>query len=70
MNLDIIKGSLSNKIGKKVIITEKGMRNRKQIFEGTIYRLYPNIFSIMTRSGEKTFSYADIATKMILIKYQ
>ena len=70
MNLDIIKNSLLNKIGKKVIITEKGMRNRKQIFEGIIYKLYPNIFSIMTRSGEKTFSYSDIATKTILIKYQ
>lgn len=70
MNIDIIKDSLSGKIGKKVIITEKGMRNKKSIYEGTIYRLYPNIFSILTRFGEKSFSYSDIATKTIIIKYQ
>lgn len=70
MNLDIIKCELSKKINKKVIITEKGMRNRKNIFEGYLYKLYPNIFSIMTKDGEKTFSYADFATKTILIKYQ
>ena len=70
MNINIIKDQLVGKIGKNVIITERGLRNKKQIFEGTIYKLYPNIFSIMTRSGEKTFSYSDIATKTILIKYQ
>lgn len=70
MNLDIIKNELSKKINKKVIITERGLRNRKNIFEGYIYKLYPNIFSIMTKNGEKTFSYADFATKTILIKYQ
>lgn len=70
MNLDLIKENLLNKIGKKVIITEKGMRNRKNIYEGTLYKLYPNIFSVMTNRGEKTFSYSDVATKTILIKYQ
>lgn len=70
MNLEIIKDNLANKIGRKVIITEKGMRNRKSIYEGVIFKLYPNIFSIKTRTGEKSFSYADIATKTIIIKYQ
>ena len=70
MNLDIIKDKIFQKIGSNVIITEKRMRNRKSIFEGYIYKLYPNIFSIMTNNGEKTFSYADYATKTIHIKYQ
>ena len=70
MNLDIIKSELSKQLNKKVIVIEKGMRNRKSIFEGYIYKLYPNIFSIMTNNGEKTFSYADYATKTIHIKYQ
>ena len=70
MNLDIIKNKLSCKIGSKVIITVKCLRNKKQIYEGTIYKMYPNIFSIMTHNGEKTFSYADLATKDILIKYE
>ncbi|MBR5662082.1 MAG: hypothetical protein IKX00_00345 [Bacilli bacterium] len=70
MNLNVIKDELEKKLNKNVIITEKGMRNRKSIFEGYIYKLYPNIFSIMTKSGEKTFAYSDIATKTIIIKYQ
>ena len=70
MNIDIIKEKLSDKIGKNVIITERGCRNKKFIYEGIIYKMYPNIFSIMTRNGEKTFSYSDIASKTIFIKYQ
>lgn len=70
MNLDIIKSKLLTKLGSEVTITVKGIRNKKSIYEGKIYKLYPNIFSIMTRNGEKTFSYADIATNDILIKYQ
>jgi len=69
MNLDSIRNMLSNKVGLNVIITVKGMRNKKQIYEGKIYKLYPNIFTIMTRNGEKSFSYADVAIKDILIKY-
>ena len=70
MNLDLIKDNLKLKIGRSVIITEKGVRNRKNIYEGKIYKLYPNIFSIMTTKGEKTFSYSDITIKNIIIKYQ
>lgn len=70
MNLDIIKSNISRNIGRKVIITEKGMRNKRSIYEGILYKLYPNIFSIKTRIGEKSFSYADVATKTILIKYE
>lgn len=70
MNIDIIKENIRLKLGRKVMITERGMRNRKQIYEGIIYKMYPNIFSIMTKTGEKTFSYSDVATKTLLIKYQ
>jgi uncharacterized protein Veg len=69
MNLNIIRDKISKQIGRSVIITVKGNRNRKQIYEGKLYKMYPNIFSIMTNSGEKTFSYSDVATKEVLIKY-
>lgn len=70
MNIDFIKEKLRKRINAKVVIIVRGMRNKKQIYEGSIYKLYPNIFSIMTHFGEKTFSYADIATKEISIKYE
>ena len=68
MNLDNIKKKIASDIGKEVTITVRGSRNRKEIYEGVLYRLYPNIFSLMTVMGEKSFSYADVATKDILIK--
>ncbi len=69
MNLDVIKKNISRKINSDVVITVRGIRNKKQIYEGKIFRLYPNIFSIMTKNGEKSFSYADVAIKDILIEY-
>jgi len=68
MNIDIIKETVKEKLGKKVSITVKCLRNKKEYYEGVLYKMYPNIFSIMTRNGEKTFSYADVATKDVLIK--
>ena len=68
MNLDDVKRKISADIGKTVILTVKGSRNRKEIYEGTLYKMYPNIFSLKTKTGEKSFSYADVATKDILIK--
>ena len=70
MNLGIIKENISHNIGKRVVVTVRCMRNKKEIYEGTIFKMYPNIFSILTKNGEKTISYADIATKDVLLKYQ
>lgn len=68
MNLDIIKKEISSNMGKNVILTVRGNRNRKEIYEGVMYKMYPNIFTLKTNNGEKSFSYADVATKDILIK--
>lgn len=70
MNLGIIKENISHNIGREVVVTVRCMRNKKEIYEGAIFKMYPNIFSILTKNGEKTFSYADIATKDVLLKYQ
>lgn len=69
MNLDVIKSKIEKMINKNVRVTVIGMRNKKEIYDGYVYKLYPNIFSVMTRNGEKSFSYADVAAKDILIKY-
>lgn len=70
MNLDIIKNDISKHVGKYVIITQRGSRNRKEIYEGYLYNIYPNIFTIKCSSSEKSFSYADVATKDVVIKYK
>lgn len=69
MNINIVKEKINRLLGKNVTLIFKGMRNKKEIYEGKIYKLYPNIFSLMTSKGEKSFSYADVATNDIIIKY-
>lgn len=69
MNIDIIKQDLHRNIGKLVRVTVYGMRNKTDYYEGTIYKLYPNIFTIMYHGEEKSFSYRDIITKDINVKY-
>lgn len=68
MNIEIIKKDLQNKIGKKVKITVYGLRNKIERYEGEIYKIYPNIFTIMTDKEEKSFTYRDIITKDINVK--
>ena len=45
------------------------MRNKTDYYEGIIYKIYPNIFTINSDYGEKSFTYRDVITKDITIKY-
>ena len=69
MNLDIVKNDLKSKIGKPVQITVYGMRNKVNTYVGRINKLYPNIFTIKTDYGEKSFTYNDLITGEVRIKY-
>ena len=69
MNIEFIKNDLNKKIGKKVLVTVYGMRSRVDYYEGTLYKMYPNIFTILYNGEEKSFTYRDLITKDITIKY-
>ena len=69
MNLDTVKYNITKNIGKKVIVTVYGMRNKVNKYEGVLYKVYPNIFSIMTDYGEKSFSYNEYITGEVKIRY-
>ncbi len=69
MNIDFIKKDLSSKLGKKVLITVYGMRSRVDYYEGILYKIYPNIFTIKYQGEEESFTYRDVITKDITIKY-
>ncbi len=69
MNLDIIKEKISSSRGRKVKITVYGLRNKISFYEGTIHKIYPNIFTIVNNQEEKSFAYRDIITKDIKIMY-
>lgn len=68
MNLDEIKEKLSKNLNKNVKVTVYGLRNKVNHYEGILFKLYPNIFSIMTDTGEKSFSYNEYITGEVKIK--
>ena len=68
MNIRNIRGYLSKKVGSKIVVIYYGSRNRKERYEGIIFKLYRNIFTIRLCNGDiKSFSYIDIMTKTIKI---
>ncbi len=69
MNPDIIKEQIKKNIDKKVRITVHGLRNKTNLYDGNIKAIYPNIFTIYDGNYEKSFSYRDVITGDIKIKY-
>ena len=69
MNINFTKEEIAKSINKKVIVSVYGIRNRVNKYEGIIYKIYPNIFTILIDGEEKSFPYRDIITGDIKIKY-
>ena len=68
MNIKNIRAYLSRKIGSRIVVIYYGSRNRKERYEGIIFKIYRNIFTIRLCNGDiKSFSYFDIMTKTIKI---
>lgn len=70
MNPEFIKEKIQKNINKNVKITVYGMRNKTNTHYGRIKAIYPNIFTIEENNNEKSFSYADVITGDIKIKYE
>lgn len=69
MNLNVIKSQIESNINKKVLVSVYGLRNRVDRYEGTLYKVYPNIFTILIRGEEKSFTYRDVITGEVKLKY-
>ena len=69
MNIDIVKNKIASNLNKKVIVTIYGMRNKVTRHEGVLYKIYPNIFSIIEDGVEKSFSYNDYITGDVKIRF-
>ncbi|MBQ3142401.1 MAG: Veg family protein [Bacilli bacterium] len=68
MNTDKVKNNIGNLIGKKIVAKVNMGRNKFEIFEGIILNTYPALFTIKVKEETKSFSYADVLTKNIIIK--
>ena len=68
MTVSKIKAYLHFNIGKKIKIIYYGSRNKREIYEGFILKLYQNVFVVKLLSGDiKCFSYIDVLTKTVKI---
>ena len=69
MNINLVKEEISKKLNSKVIISIYGMRNRVSRLEGILYKIYPNLFTILIEGEEKSFCYRDVITGDVKIKF-
>ena len=69
MNTDNNKEEIKKNINRNVKIKVYGMRGKTSEFLGRIHAIYPNLFTNLTPNGEKSFTYRDIYTGDIKIKY-
>ena len=68
MNIRYLRNYLSLRVGSKITVIYNGSRNRREKYQGVLYKTYGNVFIIMLVSGEiKSFNYIDILTKTIQI---
>lgn len=69
MNINIVKEEIQKNINSLVEIKVYGMRGKTNIYRGIINGIYPNLFTIIENNQEKSFTYRDIITGDIKIKY-
>jgi uncharacterized protein Veg len=70
MTIEKIKKELNNHIGKNATIKYDLGRNKYEEYDVVIKELYNHVFIVKLKNEElKSFSYSDVITKTIKIKY-
>ena len=67
MNIDLIKKDINKLLGYKLKIKINLGRNKFEYLEGMIEKIHPNLFTVKTNKGIKSFTYSDVATKAVTI---
>ena len=55
MNINIIKEEIRSKLNKRVLVSVYGLRNKIERYEGVLYKVYPNLFTVLVNEDEKSF---------------
>ena len=70
MTIDKIKNNIGSKLGNNVKVIYNGSRNKKEVYNGVVTEIYNSLFIIKLDTGlNKSFSYADLLTGIVSIKY-
>lgn len=67
MNIELTKEKVKTLINRKIKIKVNIGRNKHEYYEGYIEKLHPNIFTIKTNQGIKSFTYTDVLTKNVIL---
>ena len=67
MNIDKIKKQINELKNNKLKIKVNIGRNKYEYYEGNIENIYPNLFTIKTNKGLKSFTYSDVITKLVIL---
>ncbi len=66
MNNRYIKKYLKYKLGSRIIVIYNGSRNKKERYNGYLYKIYNNVFLLkLDDNSIKSFNLSDILTKTI-----
>ncbi|HIS87159.1 MAG TPA: hypothetical protein IAB49_03390 [Candidatus Caccenecus avistercoris] len=68
-NTEKVKEEIKKNLNRTVAIKVFGMRGKTSEYTGKINAIYPNIFTILENGSEKSFTYRDVYTGDIKIKY-
>ncbi len=69
MTIEEVKAKLNKHLGNKVRINYNLGRNKFEQYEAVIKELYNSIFIVELENEIKSFSYSDVITRTIKIKY-
>ncbi len=67
MNINIIKSKIIELKNHKLKVKVYIGRNKYEYFEGYIDKIHPNLFTVMTNVGIKSFTYSDVLTKVVIL---
>ncbi len=67
MNIDKIKSKILEVKNEKLKIKVNIGRNKYEYYEGIIKDIYPNLFTVLTDKGIKSWTYSDVATKTVIL---
>lgn len=69
MNIKSIKQKIEENKGKEVEVKLNIGRNKYEYFTGKIKEIYPFLFTIEKDNEIKSFSYSDVLTKTLVMKF-
>jgi uncharacterized protein Veg len=67
LNINNVKNKVKEYQNMKLKIKVNLGRNKYEYLDGYIDKIHPNIFTIKTNKGIRSFSYSDVATNIVSI---